>query len=75
MKRDLPKTLKDNENTYRNGVGNMCGGVISKTRMFKNIQGNMMAYYMEDDKFEEYKQITDTKKQHEFFKKYAQSVI
>lgn len=73
--RNLPKILKDNESTYRNGFGSMCGGVISKTRMYNDMQGNMMAYYMEDDKLEEYKKITDKKKQHEFFKKYAKSVI
>ena len=76
MKKQLPKTLKDNESTYKNGAGGaMCGGVISKTRMYKDVIGNMMAYYMEDDKFEEYKKLTDEKEKRKFFHENAKSII
>ena len=75
MEKKLPKTLEDNETTYRNGAGGMCGGVISKTRMYKDVVGNMMAYYMEDDKFEEYKKLTDEKEKRQFFHENAKSII
>ena len=52
-----PKILEDVESTYRNGGGSMCGGVISESRFNSDPMGNMMAYYMEDDKFEIYKKL------------------
>jgi len=74
--KELPKTLKDNESTFRNGgEGAMCGGVVSKSRFDADPWGLMMAYYMEDDKFEVYKKITDDKKRHAYFEKYARSAI
>jgi hypothetical protein len=77
-----PKILEKGESTFRNGGGSLCGGVMSKTEFFKgDIWGNMMAYYMEDDKFEIYKKlksskgIADQKSAKEWFDKYAMSFI
>lgn len=73
--REKPKTLEKGESTYRNGVDNMCGGVISKSTFDSNPMAYMMAYYMDDEDFEEYKKITDEKKRYSFFKEYARSAI
>lgn len=73
--KELPKTLENNESTFRNGGGAMCGGVVSKSRFYADPWGLMMAYYMEDDKFEVYKKIEDEKKRHKYFEKYARSAI
>jgi len=78
---DEPKILEDGESTYRNGAGAMCGGVVSKSRFDADPWGLMMAYYMEDDKFEIYKKLKSDstkagqKKAKEWFDKYARSAI
>ncbi len=69
------KPLEKGESTYRNGGGNMCGGVISQSTFDSDPMGYLMAYVMPDDKFELYKNETDEKKAHELFKKYAKSMI
>lgn len=81
-KRDVikqPKVLEDNESTFRNGGGgSICGGVVSKSRFDADPWGLMMAYYMEDDKFEEYKKLKTEGKNKEatkFFEQHAQSAI
>lgn len=56
-----PKILEKGESTYRNGGGAMCGGVVSKSRFDSNPWAYMMAYYMEDDKFEIYKKLKSSK--------------
>lgn len=85
MKKE-PKILKEGESTYRNGGeapwgGSMCGGVVSKSMFDSDPWAYMMAYYMEDDKFEVYKKLkastgkADQKSATEWFKKYAKSAI
>ena len=73
--KELPKTLKEGESTFRNGDGAMCGGVISKSTFDSDPMAYMMAYYMEDDKFEEYKKMCVGKKKRAFFNAYAISAI
>lgn len=76
-----PKILEDNESTFRNGGGGVCGGVISQSRFDAEPWGNMMAYVMDDDKFEIYKKLksskgtSDQKEAKRWFKKYARSMI
>jgi len=71
-----PKILEKGESTFKNGGGNICGGIMSKTDFYEGgVEGNMMAYYMEDDKFAEYKEITDEKEKDLFFEKHAKSFI
>ena len=77
MKKEL-KILGKGESTYRNGAGSMCGGVMSKTAFFEDVEAHMMAYYMEDDKFEEYKKLKTEDKSKEaskLFDKHARSFI
>ena len=72
----LPKTLEKGESTYGNGGScAMCGGVVSQSMFDSNPMAYMMAYYMEDKKFAQYKKIKDKKEQHLFFEKYARSAI
>lgn len=75
-----PKILEEGESTFRNGgedpnFGSMCGGVISQSLFESDPWAYMMAYYMEDEKFEEYRAEKDEKKRRELFKKYAMSAI
>lgn len=55
--------------------GSICGGVVSKTLFDSDPWAYMMAYYMDDDKFEEYKNEKDKKKRQKLFEKYARSAI
>lgn len=72
----LPKTLKEGESTYGNGdSSSMCGGVVSRSTFDSNPLTYMMAYYMDDDKFKEYKNEKDRKKQKILFEKYTHSAI
>lgn len=82
---DEPKILEDGESTFRNG-GSMCGGVINRSRWEKGLKedggyGLLMAFVMDDDKFEIYKKLkaskgkSDQKSAQEWFKKYARSNI
>jgi len=79
--KEEPKILKEGESTYRNGGGSMCGGVVSQSMFDSDPWAYMMAYYMEDDKFEVYKKLkastgkADQKSATEWFKKYAKSAI
>ena len=76
--KDEPKILEEGESTYRNGGGAICGGVINKTLMYSDVWAYMMAYYMEDDKFEEYKKAKergDKKTAKKLFDKHARSII
>ena len=70
-----PKILEEGESTYRNGGGSVCGGVISKSMFDSDPMAYMMAYYMEDDKFDVYKGMTDKKEASKWFDKYARSAI
>ena len=78
---DEPKILGKDESTHRNGGGAMCGGVVSKSLFDSDPWAYMMAYYMDDDKFEVYKKLkeskgtADQKSAHDWFKKYARSAI
>ena len=80
MKKGL-KVLKESESTYRNGGGSICGGVVSKSMFDSDPWAYMVAYYMDDDKFEIYKKlvnsegVADQKSAKEWFKKYARSAI
>lgn len=61
-------------------LGFICGGVISKSLLFSDFDAYQMAYYMEDDRFEEYKALCADKTMPErecniFFKKHARSAI
>lgn len=76
---ETPKALEQGESTYRND-GAMCGGVMSKTEFFKNVEANMMAYYMDDENFEMYKRLkkggtADQKAASELFRLKARSFI
>lgn len=79
--KEEPKILEEGESTYRNGGGAMCGGVISQSMFDSDPMAYMMAYYMEDDKFELYKKYknsqgkADQKSAQSLFKKYAKSAI
>ena len=76
--REEGKILKDGESTFRNGPGGICGGVISKSLFDSDSMAYMMASYMEDDKFVEYKKLKEAKKNEEatkLFDKYAISAI
>ena len=76
-----PKILKKGKNTYRNGGSALCGGIVSKSMFDSDPWAYMMAYYMEDDKFETYKKLKssankkDEKSAKEWFRKYAKSAI
>lgn len=79
--KNKPKILEERESTYRNGGGSLCGGVISRSLFESDPWAYMMAYYMDDDKFEIYKKLTasggkaDKKSAREWFEKYAWSAI
>jgi hypothetical protein len=77
--KEEPEILKEGESTFRKGGGGaMCGGIISKTQMFSDVERFMMAYYMEDEKFEEYKKLKEEGKNKEatkLFEKYGRSII
>lgn len=58
--------------------GAICGGVVKLSEFNKHPMHYLMAYYMADDKFEEYKQLKesgDTKAASKFFDKWARSAI
>ena len=73
------KILEDGESTFGNGDGGaMCGGVISKSMMDSDPWAYMMAFYMDDDRFEEYKKIKASGNDKEatmFFEEHARSMI
>ena len=79
--KEEPKVLEKGESTFRNGGGSMCGGVMSKTEFFKNVEANMMAYYMDDENFALYKRLresggtADKKAAQDLFKRKAISFI
>ena len=81
MKKEEPKILEKGESTYRNGGGSMCGGIVSKSTFDSEQMAYLMAYYMDDDKFEIYKKLksstekADQKSAKEWFEKYARSAI
>ena len=78
MMKEEPKVLEKGESTYRNGAGGaMCGGVMSETEFFKDVEANMMAYYMKDENFEVYKKLRKGNKDaaRKWFNKYAISFI
>jgi len=81
MNKDMknePKILEEGESTYRNGGGSICGGVISKTLMFSNVEAYMMAYYLEDEQFARYKiaiESGDEKIAKKIFDQHARSII
>ena len=62
-------------------TGFSCGGVVSKTMFDSDPWAYMMCYYMDDERFDEYKQLCSIKEKWAerearlFFKKYAQSAI
>ena len=58
-----------------NNSGAMCGGVISESLFYSDPMAYMMSYYMEDEKFNEYKSIKDEKEKSKFFERYAISAI
>ena len=70
-----PKTLEKGESTFRNGGGAICGGVVSHSTFHSDPWAYMMAYVMSDENFEIYKTLTNKKMAHDFFKKYARSMI
>lgn len=72
------KVLKEGESTFRNGAGGMCGGVISKSMFDSDPWAYMMAYYMDDERFEEYKKLKEAGKHKEatmLFEEHARSAI
>jgi len=75
----IGKVLENDETPFRNGDGGpMCGGVVSKSLFDSDPWFYMMAYYMEDDKFVEYKTLKKAGKDKEataIFEKYAKSAI
>ena len=78
-----PKILEDGESTFNNGGGEfgsgaMCGGVVSKSLFDSDPWAYIMAWYMEDDRFAEYKALKKAGKDEEatkIFDKYARSAI
>ena len=73
-----PKILEKGESTYRNGGGSMCGGVVSRSMFDSDPWAYMMAHYMEDDKFDEYRKLKKDGKNKEatkLFELYARSAI
>jgi len=78
--KEEPKILEEGESTFGNGGGAMCGGIISKSMFDSDPWAYMMVYYMDDDRFEEYKTICadktlPEKERRRFFDKYARSAI
>ena len=68
----------------RNGTtitGFMCGGVMSETEFFKDVEAHMMAWYMPDEIFKEYMEARADKRKFmqeyadKLFKKHARDVI
>lgn len=43
----------------------ICGGIISKTEFFKNMDANMMATYLPDKKYKEYRKLIKEFKEQE----------
>ena len=77
-KDEEPKILGDGESTFRNGGGSICGGVVSQRTFDSDPWAYMMAYYMKDEHFVEYKaakESGDDKKAAKLFDKYACSAI
>ena len=66
------KTLNDEKNQ---DAGSICGGVIPQSLFLTDPELYMMVYYMPDERFEQYKKITNGKKKILFFRKYARSAI
>ena len=63
---------------YKENVGAICGGVVSKTLFDSDPWAYMMAYYIEDKYFEKYRAANEAgnrKKAKEIFRKYARSAI
>ena len=75
------KVLEEGESTFKNGAGSMCGGVVSESTFLSDPWAYMMAFYMPDDKFKEYKYLRGIKQAwaerdaKQFFKKHARSAI
>ena len=55
--------------------GAICGGVVSQSTFDSDPWAYMMAFYMPDEKYNEYITIKDKKLQSSFFKEYARSAI
>ena len=77
--KDIGKVLEEGESTFSNGGGGaMCGGVISKSLFDSDPWAYMMAWYMDDDKFAEYRKLKENGKDKEatkLFKQFAHSAI
>lgn len=75
----IGKVLEEGETPFRNGDGgSMCGGVVSKSVFYSDVDAYMMAFYMEDAKFAEYKALKEAGKDKEataIFNKHAKSFI
>jgi len=75
----IGKILEKGESTFRNGAGGaICGGVVSKSVFDSDPWAYMMAYYMDDDKFEQYVSLKKEGKDKEatvFFNNNAKSAI
>ncbi len=76
------KILEEGDTPFMNGSnGAMCGGVMSFSQWQKDPMTNMMAFYMDDEKFEIYKNLRSKqgkearKKAEEYFKRHAISAI
>ena len=73
--KEEPKILEEGESTFRNGAGGLCGGVVSKSMFDSDPMAYMMAFYMEDKKFEEYKKEKNQEKRKKIFNEFAKSAI
>jgi hypothetical protein len=73
---------KQSETKLKHGAAFICGGVMSDcSAFFKDIEANMMAFYMPDEIFKEYKEAKEDGRKfmleyaEKLFKKHARSVI
>lgn len=79
IEKNIGKVLEEDESTFMNGDGGaMCGGVVSKSLFDSDPMAYMMAFYMDDDKFTEYKKLIESGRDKEatkLFDRYAMSAI
>jgi hypothetical protein len=69
-------TIKGEKAMSSNGA--ICGGVVKRSEFIKDPMAYMMAYYMDDEKFDEYvraKDAQDEKTAHKLFEEFAYSAI